>query len=494
MALTTPLSPVVPASLAATPFTAKLERRILDFVGRNDILNPGETVVVAVSGGPDSTALLVALVRLRGALNIEITAAHFNHMLRSAEEAVADLDFARALAFTLGIPFAHAAGDVRARARAKHESLEDAGRRLRYAFLAGQAKDAGASVVVTGHTIDDQAETVLLHLIRGAGLDGIAGMRPRSPWPFAAREPALGDRRGPHLARPLLSLRREDTERYCCDLGLSPRKDPTNDLPVATRNRLRRELIPALRRFNPNIDEAIARFAAAAARDADYLDDLARHHFARIASLGPRTASMARADLLLATPALSARLFRLAFEHVSGAVDLETTHIETLLDALHRPPGKLSLSGGVTALTDSHSLLLRRSQPEPVQRIPETPLAVPGRIEVGGRICEANIVRVPAELSHTTPDEAFLDAERAGAGLTVRSRRPGDRLRPLGLGGEKKLQDILVDAKVPAAERDGVPIICGPQGIMWVVGQCIDGRYALDRHSRQALHLTITDS
>jgi tRNA(Ile)-lysidine synthase len=494
MAVTTSPSPPVPGALATTPFTAKVERRVLDFIRRNDILNAGEGVVAAVSGGPDSSALLVALFRLRLVLDIELTAAHFNHMLRSAEEAAADLDFVRALASTLDIPFAHEAGDVRA--HAKHQSIEDAARRFRYAFLAGRAKDANASVVVTGHTIDDQAETILLHLIRGAGLDGVAGMRPRSTWPFrAVGEPAPGQGPGPDLARPLLSLRREDTEKYCHDLGLIPRKDPTNDLPVATRNRLRRELVPALRRFNPNINEAIARFAVAAARDADYLDDLARHHFARIASLGPRTASMTRADLLIAAPALSARLFRLAFEHVTGAAaDLETTHIETLLDALHRPPGKLSLPGGVTAETDSHSLVLRRGQPEPVQRIPETPLAVPGRTEVSGRLFEANIFSVFPELSHARPDEAFLDAERSGAALTVRSRRPGDRLRPLGLGGEKKLQDILVDAKVPAAERDGVPIICGPQSIIWVVGHCIDERYALAADSRRALHMSFKDT
>jgi tRNA(Ile)-lysidine synthetase-like protein len=203
---------------------------------------------------------------------------------------------------------------------------------------------------------------------------------------------------------------------------------------------------------------------------------------------------MARADLLLAAPALSARLFRLAFAHVTGAAaDLEAVHIDTLLDSLQRPPGRLSLPGGVTAVTDSHSLVLRRGGAEPTQRLPETSLTVPGGTEAGGRVFEANIVARPSDVTQTTPHEAFLDAEKVGADLTVRSRRPGDRLRPLGLGGEKKLQDILVDAKVPAAERDGVPIICGPQWIIWVVGHCIEERYALDRHAQRALHLTVTD-
>jgi tRNA(Ile)-lysidine synthase len=497
MSIRTPSSPpIVPTSLAETSFTAKLERRVRDFVRRHDILRPGERILVAVSGGPDSTAVLVALTRIRHELNIEITAAHFNHMLRRAGETAADLDFVRSLASTLGLTLVHGAGDVRGRARAGHESIEDAARQLRYSFLAENAKEVGASVIVTGHTTDDQAETVLLHLIRGAGLDGVAGMRPRSKWPFrASGEFASGEGGGPDLVRPLLSLPREETEDYCRELGVTPRKDPTNDLPVATRNRLRLGVMPLLRNLNPAVDKALARFAAAAAHDADYLDDLARHHFARIASLGPQTVSFARADLLLAAPALSARLFRLTFAYVTGtAADLEAAHIDALLESLSKPPGKLSLPGGVTAIADSRSVVLRLGEATPAKRIPETGLAVSGSTEAAGGLFESSIVRVPPDARQTTANEAVLDAAKVGRDLTVRSRRPGDRLRPLGLGGEKKLQDILVDAKIPARERDGTPLVCAGNQIAWVVGHCVDERYALDANSRQALRITFTET
>ena len=481
MAFTTRASPPVPASLATTSITAKVEHRVLDFIRRSGILNAGEGVIVAVSGGPDSSALLVALSRLRSALDFKLAVAHYNHMLRPAGDTAADLEFVRALASSLEIPFAHEAAEVRA--HSKHQSLEDGARRLRYAFLAEAATEAGASVVVTGHTLDDQAETVLLHLIRGAGLDGVAGMRPRSPWPFGV---------GPDLSRPLLSLRRKDTEEYCRELGLTARKDPTNELPVATRNRVRRDIMPLLRSLNPNVDEAIGRFATAAAHDADYLDALAKHHFARIASLGPQAVSFARADLLIAAPALSTRLFRLAFAHVTGtAADLEAAHIDALVDALQGPPVKLSLPGGITAVMDSRSAVVRCGETTPAKRIPQTRLAVPGRTDIGGCVFKANIVPAPAELPRMNAGEAFLDAESAGAELNVRSRRPGDRLRPLGLGGEKKLQDILVDAKVPALERDEVPIVSGPRGIVWVVGHCIDETYALRSASQRALHILV---
>ena len=485
MAITTPSCPPVPVSLARTPFTAKLERRVLDFVRRNDILNPGERVVVAASGGPDSTALLILLSRLAPELRLDITVAHFNHQLRTEAEAGGDLDFVRSLASSLDLPFAHGSGDVRAYAIERHLSLEDAARRLRYGFLREQASKTRATTVVVGHTLDDQAETVLLHLIRGSGLDGISGMSAWASWRLGGL--------GPHVVRPLLSFRRHETERYCREVGVKPLRDATNDLPIAARNRIRNEILPAIRGLNPRVEEALARLADAARADASCLNQFGDQTFESLAVLRPRTVSLPRKELRELPRPLAARVVRLSFVHVNGIDrDLEAPHIDALLDALSRPPGRVSLPGGITAVTDSRSLVLRRGEPNPARRLPETRLAVPGCTEIGGRVFETNIVAVPPDARHPTRDEAFLDASKAVAELTVRSRRPGDRLRPLGLGGEKKLQDILVDAKVPAAERDGVPIICGPRGIVWVAGHCIDERYALHAGSQRALHLVVT--
>src|SRR3990172_12947030 len=171
-------------TLAATSFTKSVERRVLNYARSRGALRPGEFAVVGVSGGPDSSALLVILSRLKSRLESRLIAAHFNHTLRSDDEAAEDLGFVRSLASTLNVPLVFGSGSVRARARAHHESIEDAARRLRYAFLADQAALAPASSVLTPHTMDDPAETVLLHLIRGAGLDGLAGMRARALWPF----------------------------------------------------------------------------------------------------------------------------------------------------------------------------------------------------------------------------------------------------------------------------------------------------------------------
>ncbi len=471
-------------TLASTRFTTSLERRVREYVGKRRIFTPGEHVLVGVSGGPDSTALLVILSRLRPKLQIDLTVAHFDHMLRTRREAEDDARFVKEVARVLGVPLVTGAADVRASARRNHHSLEDTARRLRYAFLGEQALSSGATCVSVGHTMDDQAETVLFHLIRGTGLDGLAGMRARASWPFGA---------GPDLARPFLGLRRRDTERYCRELGIEPRADPTNVLPINTRSRLRHELIPLLRRFNPRIEEALARLAAAAAGESAYLDELARSYFPDITSITSNAVSIRRRDLLAAHPAMARRLIRLALEQAHGAArDVEALHVEALLDALRQPPGSYSLPAGLTATTNHRSLIIHAGPPPTTREIAETQLSLPGQTGAGGWTISAEIIAIPRSFREVSPEEAYLDVDKTGPELTVRSRRPGDRLRPLGLGGEKKLQNILVDAKVPAGERGGVPLLCAGDQIAWVIGHCMDERFALTAESQRALHLAAT--
>jgi tRNA(Ile)-lysidine synthase len=249
--------------------------------------------------------------------------------------------------------------------------------------------------------------------------------------------------------------------------------------------------MPVLRRFNPQIEEAIGRLASAAAGESAYFDQLTRAYFPDIASISANgDISISRRDLLAAHPAMARRLIRLALEQARGVVpDIEAVHVEALLNALEGPPGSYSLPAALTATTDQRSLIIHGGPVPTTQEIPETKLSLPGQTGAGDRTISAEITAVPPRLCEIRPEEAYLDIARTGRDLTVRSRRPGDRLRPLGLGGEKKLQDILVDAKIPARERDGIPIVCAGDRIVWVVGHCIDERFALTMSSKHALHI-----
>lgn len=468
---------------ASTRFTRALEKRVLLFIQRGDILRSGERVLAGVSGGPDSTALAVVLARLREGLAIQPALAHFDHMLRSQREAEEDARYVRCLAEGLGLAVSWGQADVRGHARAKGLSLEEAGRELRYAFLEAEAGRLVAGLVALGHTASDQAETVLMHVIRGSGLDGLAGMRARSAWPWG---------QGPDLARPLLGVWRQDTERYCRELGLTPRRDPTNEQLEATRNRVRHQLLPVLREINPSVEEALVRLASAAAGYVEHLERQADGLWGALAREEALSVRFSRRSLVDLAPALAARLLRRAARRVGGWVDLEAAHLQAMLEGLEVGRARLSLPRGLIfkAVGDEVGIFLAGAgAEEKAEPLPKMPLAVPGRTDLPGWTVEAEVITRPRDIRTADAWEAFLDAEAVAGGLTVRSRRPGDRLRPLGLGGEKKVQDLLVDAKVPVAARDGVPIVCAPWGVAWVVGQRIDERAAVREETSRVLHL-----
>jgi tRNA(Ile)-lysidine synthase len=476
------------ATVAASRFGQRLERLVLRFAREQGLFAGQKRVLVAVSGGPDSVALLLILAHLRDALHLELWVAHFDHGLRRRTQGEGERSFVARLADELGLPFLFGRGDTRAHGRQHSLSLEEAARVLRYAFLSSQAERLGADAVATGHTASDQVETVFMHIIRGSGLAGIAGMQPCSPWPFPGHTELA-------LVRPLLAVSRRQSERYCQEEGLSPCLDATNLLLEPLRNRVRHELLPLLRRYNPQVEQALLRLAGAASADAAYLDETADLFWQTLAQRSERSVQFPRLELAALAPALQSRLLLAAAQYLIGDTSqIEAIHLQSMQTALavrgpSRGKHRVSLPGGLVFAAQGQSVRLTVGEEAPARPIPETPLALPGRTKVGGWRVEAKILTAGAVGPTDDPYEAFLDLDGVGSGLTVRSRRPGDRLRPLGLGGEKKLQDLLVDAKVPQDQRDGVPLVCAAWGIAWVVGNRLDERAKVGQNAPSVLRL-----
>jgi tRNA(Ile)-lysidine synthase len=441
---------------------ARARRYIVD----HELIPPRARVLVAISGGPDSTCLLLILAALRRSLRFEIVAAHFDHRLRGARPAERERNAVRNLCGRLDVPFRSGAGDVRAHAKAHRRSIEEAARELRYRYLAAAARAAQCETVAAGHTRDDQAETVLLHLIRGSGLRGLAAMAPSAAWPVRTRTAT------PRLIRPLLSLSRKETERCCRAVGVTPLRDPTNRSRSYVRNRIRGELLPALRRYNPRIEEALARLAAAAAGDVELLERLAAATPAGTAKDG--TVRIGRKQLAALPEALRAHAVRLAFAQLAGdARGLSERHLRAVLRAAAGPSGaRLDLPRGLRVTIERNSIVLAPKTAATARALParEVALPVPGAARLGPWTVRAELIARPRSLRSANGNAALLDPAACGP-LWLRRRRPGDRFHALGLARPKRLQDFLVDAHIPRAERDALPLVCSERGIAWVVGQ-----------------------
>ncbi|MEZ4554279.1 MAG: tRNA lysidine(34) synthetase TilS [Dehalococcoidia bacterium] len=326
--------------LPRTRLTAAFERRVAAVVGAAG--GADMPVVVACSGGPDSTAALVATTRADTARRV--VAAYFDHGMRPHAEIEADRLFVEGLAASVGAEFALGmAGE-------SPPTSEAGARDARYRWLAAVCLEVSATHGVTGHTLDDQAETVLLRLTRGAGLPGVAGMEAEAKWPVPGT-PAL------RLLRPLLAVRRPEVVAYLEALGIAPRFDATNELVTFHRNRVRHRVLPELRAINPRVDQALVRFAALARRDDAALEEWVRREFASVVTLEGGTARLARRELRALPDAVASRLLRRAAASVGLRPDSD--QVEAMLRLVRRRGARLSLAGGSFEV-ESESAVLRR--------------------------------------------------------------------------------------------------------------------------------------
>ncbi len=436
---------------------------------------PGDLILVAISAGPDSTALLRALHRLRRRLGCRLCACHVHHGLRGPD-ADADAEAAAALARALRVPFTARRAEVRELARARGLSLEAAARAVRYQLLEEEARRARASRIATGHTADDQAETVLLNLLRGAGPAGLAGIPPV---------------RG-KIIRPLLRTTRAEVQAYCAAEGLDYRVDATNADPAFLRNRLRLQVLPLLRRLQPRVDAALCRLADIARLENDYLAAAAQRALRDTAALGARQVRIAREPFCALPEALRRRVLRAAVARLKGdELDLEFDRVEALVALVEsgRTGATIELPGGLRAERAYGGVIISAAAPERAPPGGEWTLPVPGEVVIEELGVRFTAVRSRARRTPSDPWAALVDAARVKPPLTVRTWRQGDRFHPLGMRGSVKLQDFFVNQKVPRRERARVPLLLAGGEIVWVVGHRLDDRCKVTPRTKRTIKL-----
>lgn len=433
---------------------------IRKWINRHHLICPGDKVLAACSGGPDSMALVHILLMLAPEYNFTLAVGHVNHMLRGGESDE-DEQFVKTFCRRRHVPFYRTAIDVRRFRQKSGRSVEDAARHVRYDWLQKVALDIGGAKIATGHHRDDQAETVLINLLRGAGSAGLRGMQP--------------ERNG--IIRPLLSVSRQEIAMYCAEHRLNPRTDSSNRDTDYLRNRIRLRLLPDIEReYNPSIREALWRTAALLSDEHGFIRETVLALWPQIAK-EHGTAMSLDEELIRRQPrALQREIFRLAIEKKQGNLKgISFCHVENLIYMTETASvgSIMELPGGLLAKKGYHVIEIGQEKIEmPVESIlPGIQLNVPGITYIPqshSKIIARMLDAYPCQDKNAMT--AVFDWQALTPPLFVRTRVPGDRFRPIGLNGTKKLKDYFIDEKVPRCRRDEALVFCDEKSIIWVGG------------------------
>ena len=465
---------------------------VKETIGRHGMIEPGESVLAAVSGGADSVFLVRVLAMLSVEQGFSLAVAHLDHGLRG-QESRRDADFVRELAETLELPCYSAKADVEQYAKKRGLSLEEAARELRYDFLQAAARKHGLDKIATGHQKDDLAETVLIHMLRGSGPTGLSGMMP-----------ARGN-----IVRPLIGVRRRDIERYLSRNAIAFVTDSSNADTKFVRNRVRHRLLPVLEReYNPAIVEALNRSAQIARDENDFLDSVAESVYKMVKKPSGRDrVALDIGGLKKAHVALVRRVARKAAEEIKGDLRrIEWKHVEAVVELIgsERRNGAVDFPGPIRIERQGERIffLRRCSSARPAKKkaraedLFEYEILRPQTIYVEETGAVIEFAEVPApELDEAgrlknvdaDPRLAFFDRDVVSFPIVVRSFRPGDVFRPLGAGGRRKLKKFFIDNKIPAPERRRIPIVESGGKIVWVAGHRIDESAKVAKQTRTVL-------
>ncbi len=443
------------------------------------LLTSGDKVVVGVSGGPDSVALIHILNLLREERDISLIVAHFNHGLRG-DESDRDATFVKSLAEILELPYKLEKGDVSSYKNQTKLSMEEASRILRYRFLEATLEEEGAQRIALGHTADDQAEEVLMRILRGSGKLGLCGIPPV---------------RNNIFIRPLIEVSRAQIERFLERRGLSYVIDSSNVDQRYLRNKVRLNLIPFLEKtYVPGLRQNLVKLSSILREEEDYLQAVVAQEFSKISKYhGPNKVIIDGAQFLDVHKALLPRLIRKAIEAINGNLrGIGFKHILAVLklSSQQHPSKMLNLPGGLIVRRAYTDIIIEKEMEEPIQFSYPVLGLVPVSIKEVNKIISFKVMEYNKG-THIEMDEnvACLDYDRLSFPLSIRNISPGDRFRPLGMKGFRKVKDFFIDYKVPKNVRKSIPILVGGNQIAWIAGLRIDDRVKITEATKKVLRV-----
>ena len=472
--------------------------QISDFIKEHQLLNPGDRVVVGVSGGPDSLCLLDSSYHL----GFSLICAHLDHGLR--QESSGEAAYVKSIAESYNLPFEMERQDIALKA-GSGVSLEEAARLARYHFLTRVARKNDVHVIATGHTADDQVETVLMHFLRGTGPSGLRGMLPDTPLDSWVGIP---DAKGIRLIRPLLTLNRDQTEGHCRAVGLEPVIDSSNMDHTFFRNRIRLELLPLLETYNPGIRQIILRLARIMTAEADLLMEMVASAWESVFKPQGESALLLRVESMERKPlALQRALLRSAIKKLQpSARDVSFDTIERGLQFVSdpiRPASRPLIAGLVLRDLGEEVLLYHADSPVIFNHLPQlvgdaqVELSTSEEVELAGgwKLTAMSESIAPGSfqtyLNAQEGDFAAIDESSVSAPLSVRTRVPGDRIQPLGLHGTTKVSDIMINNRIPEMARARWPIVVSGDEVVWVAGIRMSHVFRLKENTHHVIALRL---
>ena len=442
-----------------------------------DLISPGDKVLVAVSGGADSIALLYILKQFSKELGFELFVAHLNHLARR-DESNKDASFVEKEAVKLSLPFFSDKIDVKK--SLLKSSFQESARILRYQFLEDVLMSIKGNKIALGHNADDQIETIIMNLLRGTGLRGLAGIQKE---------------RG-HIIRPLLSCSRLEIEQFLDEQNLSYRKASSNNDSKYLRNRIRHEVIPFLKKFNPDISGNLLGLAEIARGEERWMSEKTREVYSQLVTSETRGVCVEITEFESQPIAMKRRLVREIFYRLSGSLrKVSALHIQQVLRLCSRARvgSSLNLPGNVSVICKYEAVHFFLADDLASTEIDKKTkrLEIPG-VTILPQIRVQFITRIvePPMPKYINPKQAYLDFEKTGDNIKIRFFQPGDRFVPLGMDGNKKLKSYFIDQKVPRKERPCIPILTNDvDDIIWVYGERISNLFRVGENTKKVLFI-----